>query len=298
MEKCIDKEVEEMMSSGKYPIVGVDILEKVKDIEVFDITKDHIEYTVELYLNYLNSIRKLPEKHLNNFLRTLKAAEILDNQKLEEENSFLLSLYMTILDKNSIDEMIDLNGKELTEEKLLTIHRLLLEGTSSEKKEEFGYRVNDRKFVGAWRNGVRDIQYFPIKHTEISKAAKMFIDFYNSNEDISEREVLLKPFIVHGLLAALQLFNDGNTRLSRVLQHAKIWNLTKDVFNIELSSPAVYISRSYYPYRREYRQKIKNIVVNSDSVTWNDWFNFNLDRFEDQLFYIDSNLEEFQKIIL
>ncbi len=290
------KEVEEYINSGKYKVVGLDILEHPESIQVTTDTMDHIDYTFELYLNYLNRINGLPLEHKLRFLRTLKAAEIMDTQKMEQENSFLISLYMSMMGNNSIDKMIGFDSKEITSDDMIEVHKLLLEGTTSSKKEIKGYRQENRSFVGSFRNGVRNIQYFPIRYDEIEEAMNRFLAYYNMQES-KETDIFIKPFILHGLLASLQCFNDGNTRLSRLLQHIKMWRLTNEKLGINLPEPAIYISRSYYPYRQEYREKIKNIVINTGTNSWNDWFNFNLNRLEDQLFYIDNNLEEFKKIL-
>lgn len=292
----IDKEIEEVINSGKYPIAGLNLLNHLETIEIFDTTKDHIEYTMELYKNYLTNIQKIPENYKIKFLETLKAAEIMDNQKLEAENSFLISLYMTVMGTNSIDEMIKLNNEKITSKKIIEIQSLLLQGTTSNKKEITGYRKNNRSYVGTIKNGIRNIQYFPINYTEIEEAVNKFIIYYNK-ATTKEEDIFIKPFIIHGIMSALQLFEDGNTRLSRLFQHIKLWEMTNEKLKCNLPLPAIYISRSYYPYRTEYREKIKNIVVNDNIDSWNDWFNFNLNRLEDQLFYIDTNLEEFQKII-
>lgn len=292
----IDKEIENVINSGDYPIVTNKIFDSIENIEIDSGTQDHLEYTVDLYKNYLKELSKLPLDKQEHFLRTLKAAEIIDNQKLEQENSFLISLYMTVLGDNSIDEMLKISKRQLTSNDLVIIQKLLLEGTTVDKKNNNGYRVNNRKFVGTWNNGVRNIQYFPIDYRSINESVSKFLSYYNQKEN-DELLVLLKPFIIHGLLASLQLFNDGNTRLSRLLQHIKIWEATVENLNIDMPMPAIYISRSYYPYRNQYRDKIRNIAINMDDVSWNDWFNFNLNRFEDQLFYVDYNLDEYKKII-
>lgn len=292
----IDKEIQEVINSGKYPIVTTEIFDSIKNLEISMETKDHLEYTIELYKNYINELLKLPLDKQEHFLRTLKAAEIIYNQKLEQENSFLISLSMTILGVNSIDEMIKLNKGKLKSEDLVRIQNLILEGTTIDKKDNNGYRTNNRRFVGTWNNGVRNIQYFPIEYKNIDIAVSEFLKYYNEKEK-QELSVLLKPFVIHGLLAALQLFNDGNTRLARLLQHIKIWESTAEIFKLDISMPAIYMSRSYYPYRTEYRNKIKNIAIEMDNNSWNDWFNFNLNRLEDQLFYIDENLEQYKKII-
>jgi len=292
----IDKEIEEYMSSGKYPIVNLSIFNGLDNVEISEMNKDHMEYTLDLYMRYLSSIEKLPENYKIKFLETLKAAEIMDNQKLEQENSFLISLYMTVMGNNSIDEIIKIDKGNLTSKDIILLQQLLLEGTPSDKKETTGYRQNNRNYVGRINNGVREIQYFPLRYNEIDQAVEKFIEYYNKSES-KETDVFIKPFIIHGLLASLQCFRDGNTRLSRLLQHTKLWHLTNAKLDKKLPLPAIYISRSYYPYRNEYREKIKDIVINMDNHAWNDWFSFNLKRLEDQLYYIDNNLEEFKRII-
>jgi len=292
----IDKEIEEYMSSGKYPVVNLDIFKQLEHIEISEMNKDHIQYTLELYKNYLDNIEQLPENYRIKFLETLKAAEIMDNQKLEQENSFLISLYMTVMGNNSIDEIIKINKNQLKSEDIIVLQKLLLEGTPGDKKETIGYRQNNRSFVGRINNGVREIQYFPLRYNEIEQAVEKFTAYYNQPE-VKDTDIFIKPFIIHGLLASLQCFRDGNTRLSRLLQHTKLWHLTNDKLDTMLPTPAIYISRSYYPYRNEYREKIKNIVINMDDHSWNDWFSFNLNRLEDQLYYIDNNLEQFKKIL-
>lgn len=292
----IDREIEEIINSGKYPIVTTELFNSIKNLEINPEIKDHLEYTVDLYKNYLKELLNLPVDKQEHFLKTLKAAEIMDNQKLEQENSFLISLYMTVLGDNSIDEMLKISNRKIESQDLVKMQNLILEGTSLDKKDNNGYRTNNRRFVGTWKNGVRNIQYFPLDYRNIDDAVSKFLNYYNEKEK-DELSVLLKPFIIHGLLASLQLFPDGNTRLSRLLQHIKIWQSTKEVFNSDISMPAIYMSRSYYPYRTEYRNKIKNIAVSMDNISWNDWFNFNLNRLEDQLFYISDNLDAYKKII-
>lgn len=292
----IDKEIEDIINSGKYPIVTNKIFDSIENIEIDKGIQDHLEYTVDLYKNYLDELSKLPLEKRVNFLKALKAAEIIDNQKLEQENSFLIGLYRNVQENNSIDEMLKINNRQLTSEDLLKVHKLLLDGTTVGKKDNNGYRVNNRKFVGTWNNGVRNIQYFPIEYQNIDDSVSKFLSYYNQKEN-NELSALLKPFIIHGLLASLQLFNDGNTRLARLLQHTKIWEATVENLNIDIPMPAIYMSRSCYPHRAQYRDKIKNIAINMDDVSWNDWFNFNLNRFEDQLFYIDYNLDEYKKIM-
>ena len=54
------------------------------------------------------------------------------------------------------------------------------------------------------------------------------------------------------------------------------------------------MSRSYYPFREQYREKITNIVVENNQEGWNNWLHFNLNRIEDQIQFNEYNLEQYR----
>ena len=117
---------------------------------------------------------------------------------------------------------------------------------------------------------------------------------YYNQETANEIDILLKPLIVHGLIAALQMFEDGNTRLGRVIQSIELWHLSNQFLETKLPQPALYMSRSYYPFREQYREKITNIVVENNQEGWNNWLHFNLNRIEDQIQFNEYNLEQYR----
>jgi len=234
---------------------------------------------------------------INKFLVQLKKADIIDNQSMEKEDSFLISLYSALEDKSAVDLLIENYGKKLDKEKLVLFHDKILNGTSSSKKN--GLRTNNLKFVGSWENGRRIIQYFPILDSQIDDAIKEFLSFYNTNINlISQRsDIFVKPIIYHGLLAALQLFKDGNTRFARTLQNVEIWGLFNTILEKPIDLPILYASRQYFPYRDDYRELLKNIAIKHNEESWNDWIIFNLKRLQDSLYVDDERLETIKSII-
>lgn len=195
--------------------------------------------------------------------------------------------------KYAIDEL--LSKKSLSKNIVLNSHKLLMKNTSTEDDNTNKYRSSNRKYVGNIVNGVRNIQYFPLDYNKIDIAMDKILEVYNDKTNENLNNIFIKPFIIHGLVAAYQMFDDGNTRLARLLQHVKLFDMTNENTDFKFKNPALYATRSYYPYRGEYRNLIKNIVLCPDSENWNNWFIFNLKRLEDQMFLNMNNLEELKR---
>ena len=298
-----NKMIEEERKTGKYPTVTLDVLEKVKNLKVSDDVLEHVSDTTKcLKESYLDVITEF--KHTNpglkEYLNAIKAADIIDNQKMEKENSFLIGLYMQTKKEAAIDKLIKkLKTKGIiTGKDIVNIHDTLLFGTSSENDERV--RSHNYKFVGRkFQSGKVEIDYFVLDYKDIPAATKGLADVYNNplgNEKI-DSNIFIRPFVVHGLLGALQVFEDGNTRMGRIMQHTLMWQLINEQMEYDFEQPPIYATRSYYPMREKCREKIKNIVVQNDDDAWNDWFHFNLDRIEDQMYCNDENIKSLKRRI-
>ena len=64
-----------------------------------------------------------------------------------------------------------------------------------------------------------------------------------------------------------------------------MYKLLNDKLNLNLNLPVVYATRQYAAYRSDCRRMIENIVVNNNNEAWEEWFNFNLKRIQDGIFY-------------
>lgn len=294
--KKAEEEVKKAMDSG-VPVVGMDVFNCLRQLNINNQIINSAAYTYELYEDLVKKILDLDPEMRNRFLVQLKNADIIDNQAMEKEDSFLISLYNSFEDKTAIDLLIENYGEKLDKEKLVTIHDKILKGTSSSKKT--GLRTNNLKFVGSWENDERKIQYFPILDSQIDAAINEFLAFYNSNINLisQESDIFVKPIIYHGLLATLQLFKDGNTRFARTLQNVEIWGLFNTQLEKQIDLPILYASRQYFPYRNDYRGLVKDIAVNHNEEAWNNWISFNLKRLQESLYVDDQRLEIIKSMI-
>lgn len=288
------EDIAQLRSSGDIPIVNLKIFDSVRNLKISEYVLGHIDYTNELYNQYLQTLLELPEKKREPFIRAIKSSEIIDNQVLEKEDSFLISIYMQMSDENIIDYLVHHSGIHLTKDTFIEGHKKLLRGTKSERFADKDYRTDNEIFVGSRVNGNLKIQYFSLSVTDIENAMEQTLDFYNSD---SYREYLfLQPQIVHGLIASLQMFDDGNTRYARLLQNIKLFELTNEKYDCAFTSPALYGTRSYFSFRGKYRELIGNLAVEPNDEHWNEWFDFNLNRMEDQMYFLDQKLDQYKKM--
>ena len=287
------EQIESIIKAGA-PIAKLSIFDILDGYVPSERVKNQVEYTLELYMELIDKLQEYTEEEQKIFLNTLKETDIVDNQSIEKEDSFLIALRRNFERTTSIDLLLEKYCKNghISYEDFIEVHDTLLKGTSSEEK--LGLRDNDLKFVGTYTIDPqtkfsfenRAISYFPLKHSEINIAINKLLDFINNNIVLNNKyDAILIPIACHGLIASLQLFKDGNTRYGRLFQNVLMYKLLNDKLNLNLNLPVVYATRQYAAYRSDCRRMIENIVVNNNNEAWEEWFNFNLKRIQDGIFY-------------
>lgn len=273
------------------------LIGNIRNIKIFDSSLFHIEDTVRVYNAYLKKLLELDPAKLKYFIQNLKNREIINNQETELEESFLLELFKLSQRKNSIDITMNLiYQNNLTTTDVKKIHRAVIKGSSDDKEQNYEYRTDNNKWVGSFgTNGEARVDYLPPDFTEIIELMNVILDYFNENDNTNFENLFIKPLVAHALIAYLQPFGNGNTRLARVLQHCKICMNTNDVFKTQFTKPVLYLSKNYLLTRGQYRGLIKNLAIQKDDDAWNKWFNYNLNMIDEQLYYIDKQLTQYIK---
>lgn len=288
-EEKVKKEIQDAIKNGA-KVIDLSIFDGLDKLNLEDRTINEAEFSIDIYREYVKHILELNEIQKERFLKTLKNADVIDNQLIEKENSFLISFYRSSHSRSAIDELINHYGKEFTKEEFVKYHDILLKGTSSEDKS--GLRTNNYKFVGSIENGIRSIQYFPILYENIPEALNTLLSYYNANINKVDKEydIFIRPIVYHGLIAALQLFQDGNTRYARLFQNVEIWGLANNILEGNINLPAAYPTKQYFSVREDYRKLIKNIVLENTSDAWNEWIKFNLRIIQNSIWLNEENI--------
>lgn len=285
------------IDESRKKIVGINVFDYIDDLKISERVLNSIEYTEDIYKDYLASLNEFSKNNLRQILQALKAMEVIDNHSLERENYDLLRAYSENHHSTAVNYLIRKLYKEQGELNATVIkkaHEILMRGTSNEDVIGSGYRKNNNHVVGYQDGTEKTVLYFPISYDEIEQAMKLFIQYGNS-PIVKEEELFIKPIIMHGLLAVLQVFPDGNTRLARTLQHLKLFQTTNQLLDNNFELPAIYFSKTYIPYRAEYRDLIAKIAVCPDEDNWNNWILFNLKRLQDQIYANEGHLSRTRK---
>lgn len=290
--------IDDLRQQGIYPVANLELFKTIENLDISDFCFEREAEIADKYITYLDKIYSMPKDIQKKYLDSIKIQEIMDTELYDLEDSYLYALYMAAQNESAMDYLLSERksiSSFINKEKIIKAHKKLLAETNSKRFAKKDYRTDNEAFVARKKNGEVLISYFSIDYRDIEKAIKHLICYYNG--DAHNKLTLIKPIIIHGLVGAIQMFDDGNARLGKMLQNVKTFELTNKNLGISLESPALYNSRSYADYRSQYREKLGNIVIHEGNESWNSWINFNLNRIEDQLYYASSKLKEYQKAI-
>lgn len=273
------------------------LISNIRNIKIYDSSMFHMEDIIEKYDEYIKKLIDLDPKKLKNFILTLKNRELINNQEAELEESFLLELCKLSQRVDSIDTTMNcLKTSDLTKNDIKKIHRIVIKGSSDDLEKNYDFRSDNNKWVGHYgTNGQARVDYFPPNYEELDEILDIVLEYLNEQNNNIDN-IFFKPLIVHALIAYIQPFGNGNTRLSRVLQHCKICETTNEIFNTDFQRPILYLSKNYLVSRGQYRGLIKNIAVEKNDDAWNKWFKYNLNMIGEQLFYLDTQLSKYRNM--
>lgn len=273
----------------------MEALSGINNIKIYDNTMFHLEDCMKEYQRYISLLEQFDMKELAFFLRTLRRNELINNQENENELALLMELESEMENVNSIEMMTNIiNSKEkITLDHVQKIHQRLLKGTIDDHARNYPYRTFPVRVSGI-ENGKEVISYVPPEPEEIIPYMEYILNYLNDDKNIQMESVFLKPVIAHAYIAILQPFGNGNTRIARLLQYGKLFDLTNQYFGKDFPHPILYLSKNYLLTRGSYRSRFEQIAKFSNDESWNKWFEYNLNMIDEQLYYVINNLEQYR----
>ena len=159
------------------------------------------------------------------------------------------SQQMIVNNYNTIQYIVEHEDEPLTEELLLTIHRLMTERTLDNPEEAGRFRTNDKVVVADMVEG--DIIYTPPSFQEIPEFVESLCDFFNNNNPRTFIHPIIRGIIVHFMMAFMHPFVDGNGRTARALFY---WYMLKEGYKLtEYMSISRVIAKSKSNYEKAFR---------------------------------------------
>jgi Fic family protein len=159
------------------------------------------------------------------------------------------SQQMIVNNYNTIQYIVEHENEPLTDELLLTIHRLMTEKTLDNPEDAGRFRTNDKVVVVDMVED--DIIYTPPSFQDIPEFVKSLCDFFNNDNPRTFIHPIVRGIIVHFMLAFMHPFVDGNGRTARALFY---WYMLKEGYKLtEYMSISRVIAKSKASYEKAFR---------------------------------------------
>lgn len=159
------------------------------------------------------------------------------------------SQQMIVNNYDTIQYIVEHKEQPLTEELLLTIHRLMTEKTLDNPEDAGRFRTNDKVVVADMVEG--DIIYTPPSFQEIPEFVESLCNFFNNDNPRTFIHPIIRGIIVHFMLAFMHPFVDGNGRTARALFY---WYMLKEGYKLtEYMSISRVIAKSKENYEKSFR---------------------------------------------
>ncbi|MEZ4917359.1 MAG: Fic family protein [Chitinophagales bacterium] len=139
-----------------------------------------------------------------------KAKEMLQKERkpINKSEQMIMNNYITMR------KIVQIKDKDLSEELLLNIHKLITNSTLDNKNEEGKFRESNEIHVVNSVTG--EIAHTPPDYTELKKLIKDLCTFFNK-ENATFIHPIVKASIIHFLIGWIHPFVDGNGRTARAL---------------------------------------------------------------------------------
>lgn len=175
----------------------------------------------------------------------IEAKDMLRKKKSPQNKS----QQMIVNNYNTIQYIVEHKEESLTEELLLTIHRLMTVKTLDNPEDAGRFRTNNKVVVADMVEG--DIIYTPPSFQEIPEFVESLCDFFNNDNPRTFIHPIIRGIIVHFMLAFMHPFVDGNGRTARALFY---WYMLKEGYKLtEYMSISRVIAKSKANYEKAFQ---------------------------------------------
>jgi hypothetical protein len=262
----------------------------VSNIKLSDNVKEHLAYTEESLLEYIDKLEKSPAVAVPLFLLDCNIKENIASSILED------ALYSP--------EIIHLCEKKrccdtniiITQEDLYDINGAVLSNKDAE------VLITDYRDCIAWVGRshctLDTASYVTPQPKYVYSLMEQFLDYYNSTGNTELDHPFIKSAIVNLVFIKIHPFKDGNGRISRLLHHHKLTELFNKRCNKKFEMPIINLSQHYDMTRGNYYQNENNVIFDTNmekiinnNEAWNKWFNYVLSMMDENIYYLTNKLD-------
>ena len=179
-------------------------------------------------------------------------------ERMEEKDPRKLLDNMEVLNyRDALNHATSLEERDLNEELLLELHRILMKGVRGENKSPGNYR-SVQVLVGSKGDTLETARFVPMPPENVYWKMKNLFEYLNSPDE----NILLSAALAHYQFESIHPFTDGNGRMGRLLIML-ILNKNK-----VLEYPVLYLSGYFNNKREEYIDSLNRIREADDFQGW------------------------------
>ena len=179
-------------------------------------------------------------------------------ERMEEKDPRKLLDNMEVLNyRDALNHATSLKERDLDEELLLELHRILMKGVRGENKSPGNYR-SVQVLVGSKGDTLKTARFVPMPPENVYWKMKNLFEYLNSPDE----NILLSAALAHYQFESIHPFTDGNGRMGRLLIML-ILNKNK-----VLEYPVLYLSGYFNNKREEYIDSLNRIREADDFQGW------------------------------
>lgn len=292
------------------------IKEFLNNIKLEDSTKEYLGEIWREIENYLSRLSSYSEEAQNEFLEDYLIKEIVNSSNLESESysKDVIRLYEEgVFSNNKINDevlktlnkTIRINDRILEFDEFEDIRReknkdiTYEEYVENEKSNLAGNYRQEDVFIGG-KEGIEYAVHIPPKPEEIPAHINDFINYYNSDSSDDLSDPIVKAALIHVIFIKIHPFANGNGREARILLNNYMHHGINKKYNLDLKYLPLNLSKSFDLSRMAYFTKQNNIIFkegidNNEPI--NAWIKYVLIAIEEQLYYINSRLDEYDEFL-
>jgi len=266
----------------------MDLFKYTECIKIEDSVLEHLLDTKEELSIYMRELSCLNEQALDIFLFDAMVKENISSSELEN------GLYTPSVINFCQDKLNDKKCK-LTIEMIKEVNTCVLHDCDSEI--EGGNFRDTIAWVGTvnGKPGIENARYIAPHPILVPGLMEQFVEYVNTK---SELDPIIKTAIIHILFIKIHPFVDGNGRTGRLLHHHCLTQFINQEENTNFNWPILNLSKFLDLTRGNYYTCENDIIFDMETdnnQNWNNWFNYILNRIDDNLFYYRQSLKNSQE---
>ncbi len=262
------------------------LFDYISKIKIDSNTLEHMEETNKEFDKYMKKLLSYKEEDIVHLWLIETANELVSSSRIEKH----------IIDKHeTLKKDLFFDTLDMTHERIHSLRNFVMDDGQNLHE----YRTTPVRVSYMDRLGEEHIYWHGAEPEDVNKFMDNYIDVYKSSDlSVMNSNPFLKSAIIKLLFIRIHPYTDGNGRTSRLLYSIKFTENVNKLYETNFKLCPLNISERILVNQPTYVKRLDNIYFDLQhdcNEEINDWFNFILNMADEQLYYLQNNLESLEE---